>query len=37
MADLLRTVERSSETSILLAEAYPARDPVGDAGGGGAL
>jgi bacterioferritin B len=32
MSDLLRTVERASETNILLAEAYLARTQVGDAG-----
>jgi ferritin len=32
MADLVRTVERASETNILLADDYLARNPVGDAG-----
>jgi ferritin len=32
MADLLRTVERAAETNILLAEAYLAREPIGDSG-----
>jgi ferritin len=32
MADLLRTVERAAQTNILLAEAYLAREQVGDAG-----
>ncbi len=34
MADLLTTVERASETNILLAEDYLSRNPVGDAGEG---
>ena len=34
MADLLRTVERASETNILLAEDYLARVSIGDGGGG---
>jgi ferritin len=32
MADLLRTVERAAETNILLAEAYLARESIGDNG-----
>jgi ferritin len=32
MADLLRTVERAVETNILLAEAYLARESIGDQG-----
>jgi hypothetical protein len=32
MADLLRTVERAAATNILLAEAYLARESVGDGG-----
>ncbi len=32
MSDLLRTVERAAETNILLAEAYLAREAVGDHG-----
>jgi ferritin len=32
MADLLRTVERASETNILLADDYLSRNQVGDAG-----
>ena len=32
MSDLLRTVERAAETNILLAEAYLARETVGDGG-----
>jgi ferritin len=34
MADLLTTVQRASETNILLAEDYLSRNPVGDAGEG---
>jgi hypothetical protein len=32
MSDLLRVVERASESNILLAEDYLARNPVGDQG-----
>jgi len=32
MSDLLKIVERSSESNILLAEDYLARNPVGDQG-----
>jgi hypothetical protein len=32
MADLLRTVERASETNILLAESYLGRETIGDGG-----
>ena len=32
MSDLLDTVERASETKILLAESFLAREQVGDAG-----
>ena len=32
MSDLLDTVKRASETNILLAEAFLAREQVGDSG-----
>lgn len=37
MSDLLDTVKRASETNILLAEAFLAREQVGDSGKGDAL